>query len=55
MAGEAIIIGEVLVGVLQAFVLRYKALGLSEAEVESELLLAIEKASQTKPEDLPDV
>jgi len=55
MAGEAVIIGEVLVGIIQLIALQLRIAGLNEEEVNAFLKSAFEKALATKPENLPDV
>jgi hypothetical protein len=55
MSVEAILIGEILSGVLCVFVERLRAAGVKEEEIEGMLLDMIVKVRETKPEDLPDV
>jgi|MudIll2142460700_1097286.scaffolds.fasta_scaffold38865_6 hypothetical protein len=55
MSAEAILIGEILSGILCVFVERLRAAGVKEEEIEGMLLDMIVKVRETKPEDLPDV
>jgi len=55
MSAEVVIIGEVLAGILSIIIARYKAAGVSEAEIDAAVMRALARAKETKPEDLPDV
>lgn len=55
MSAEAILIGEILSGILCVFVERLRAAGVKEEEIEGMLLDMVVKVRESKPEDLPDV
>jgi hypothetical protein len=55
MSVEAILIGEILSGILCIFVEKLKAAGVKEEEIEGMLLDMIVKVRETKPEQLPSV
>lgn len=55
MSGEAILISQILAGVIQIFVLRMKAAGMTAEEVEKAIAEARSKVLASKPEFLPDV
>jgi len=54
-ASTAVIIGEVLVGILQILSARAKAAGLSAEETKKMIDEAIKKFKDKDPNDLPDV
>lgn len=53
MSSTAIIIGEVLVGVITIIAERAKAAGMTEEQVRDMLFDAMGKVLDSKPEDLP--
>lgn len=55
MSADAIIIGEILSGILCVFVERLRAAGVKEEEIEGMLLDMTVKVRESKPEQLPDV
>lgn len=55
MSGEAIIIGEILVGIIQLFAIKAKVAGMTAEQVNKMIDEAVAKVKASKPEDLPDV
>lgn len=55
MAGEAVIIGEILVGIIQLIALRAKLAGMTDEQVNKMIDEAVARIKASKPEDLPNV
>lgn len=55
MSGEAVIIGEVLVAIINAWALKARMAGMTEEQIAEWLTKAEAQVRASKPEALPDV